>query len=271
MGSTMSLPDFFAVHPVFTREEVVRHLAETGGREPNASTVRALLRYHQTTGRILSVRRGLYASVAPGSTPSSAPVDAYLVGALGCPGGVLAYHTALELHGLAYSTFEAVQVLSPRLQRGWSFRGVDYRPVKAREGLGDLALTLGVETMDRQGLDLRVTSVSRTLVDVLDRPDLSGGWEEVWRSLETLKVVDDAETLAYLERLGNATTSALVGFYLEQHPGVLDTAGETLAKMEALRPKGRQYLDRRAGGRLAARWNLIVPETHWQRNWEEMP
>jgi len=134
-----------------------------------------------------------------------------------------------------------------------------------------VALALGVETMDRQGLDLRVTSVSRTLVDVLDRPDLSGGWEEVWRSLETLKVVDDAETLAYLERLGNATTSALVGFYLEQHPGVLDTAGETLTKMEALRPKGRQYLDRQAGGRLAARWNLIVPETHWQRSWEEMP
>jgi len=266
----MSLPDFFAVHPVFTREELVRHPPETGGGERNASTCRGLLRYHQTTGRILSVRRGLYATVAPGSTQSSAPMDAYLVGALGCPEGVLAYHTALELHGLAYSTFEEVQILVPRLQRGWSFKGVEYRPVKPRESLGNAALTLGVETMDRQGMDLRVTSVTRTLVDVLDRPDLAGDWEEVWRSLETLRVVDDVEALAYLERLGNATTSALVGFYLERHPGVLDSAGETLTKMESLRPKGRQYLDRKAGGRLAGRWNLILPETLWQRNWEEL-
>jgi predicted transcriptional regulator of viral defense system len=266
----MSLPDFFAIHPVFTREELVRHLTETGGGEPNASTVRALLRYHQTTGRILSVRRGLYATVPPGSTPSSALVDAYLVGALGCPGGVLAYHAALELHGLAYSTFEVVQILVPRLQRGWSFRGVEYRPVKPRESLGAAALTLGVETMDRRGIDLRVTTAARTLVDVLDRPDLAGGWEEVWRSLETLRVVDDAEVLAYLGRLGNATTSAMVGFFLEQHPGLLDVAGETLTHLESLRPKGRQYLDRKAGGRLAARWNLIVPESLWQRSWEEM-
>jgi len=267
----MSLPDFFATHPVFTREELVRHLTETGEGNPNASTVRALLRYHQTTGRILSVRRGLFATVAPGSTPSSTPVDAYLVGALGCPGGVLAYHAALELHGLAYSTFEEVQILVPRHQRGWSYRGVEYRPVQARESLGDVALTQGVETMDRQGINLQVTTVTRTLVDVLDRPDLSGGWEEVWRSLETVKVVEDAEALAYLERLGNATTSALVGFYLEQHPGVLDSPKETLTRMERLRPKGRHYLDRKDGGRLAARWNLIVPEALWQRSWEETP
>ena len=266
----MSLPDFFAVHPVFTREELVRHLTETGGGEPNASTVRALLRYHQTTGRILPVRRGLYATVQPGSTLSSASVDAYLVGSLGCPGGVLAYHTALELHGLAYSTFEAVQILVPRLQRGWSFRGVEYRPVRPRESLGDTALTLGVETMDRQGIDLRVTTVARALVDVLDRPDLSGGWEEVWRSLETLRVVNDVGVLTYLRRLRNATTSALVGFFLEQHPGMLDDSKGTLTHLESLRPKGRQYLDRKAGGRLAKRWNLIVPEFLWQRSWEEM-
>jgi predicted transcriptional regulator of viral defense system len=124
--------------------------------------------------------------------------------------------------------------------------------------------------MDRRGIDLRVTTAARTLVDVLDRPDLAGGWEEVWRSLETLRVVDDAEVLAYLRRLGNATTSAMVGFFLEQHPGLLDAAGETLTHLESLRPKGRQYLDRKAGGRLAARWNLIVPESLWQRSWEEM-
>lgn len=73
----MSLTAFFALHPVFTREALVRHLTETGGKEPNPATVRELLRYHQRTGRILAVRRGLFATVPPGSTPESAPIEGY--------------------------------------------------------------------------------------------------------------------------------------------------------------------------------------------------
>ena len=44
--------------------------------------------------------------------------------------------------------------------------------------------------VDRAGLAVRVTSLERTLVDVLDRTDLSGGWEEIWRSLEMVEFFD---------------------------------------------------------------------------------
>lgn len=266
----MSLRDFFALNPVFTRQALIRHLSATSGREPKPGTVAALLRYHHGAGHLLMVRRGLFAAVAPGSTPATSPVDAYLVGYLGCPNGVLGYHTALELHGVAHSTFETIQILVPRSQRGWSFRGVTYKPVQPREALGEAALTMEVAIMDRLGFDLPVTSVARTLVDVLDRPDLGGGWEEVWRSLEGLNLVDAAAVLAYLERLGNATTSALVGYFLEQHQEALGVNESTLKALETLRPRGRQYLDRSAGGRLAKRWNLIVPDAVWERSWEEL-
>jgi predicted transcriptional regulator of viral defense system len=266
----MSLLDFFAQHPVFTRETLVRHLAESQGEGPRPGTVSALLRYHQGTGRILAVRRGLYASVPLGSKPETAPVDAYLVGALGYPQGVLCYHTALELHGLAHSTFEAIQILVPQAQRGWTFRGVDFHPIQSREALGDSAFTLEVEYVDHLGFDLPVTSAARTLVDVLDRPDLAGGWEEIWRSLEGLRLVDAAGVLGYLERLGNATTAALVGYFLEQHQESLNVSEPTLKTLESLRPRGKHYLERAKGGRLAKRWNLIVPEAIWDRNWEEL-
>jgi len=266
----MSLPDFFAQHPVFTREALVRQLAESSGREPRPGTVRALMSYHQGTGRILAVRRGLYASVPPGSSPETAPVDAYLAGAMGYPQGVLGYHTALELHGLAHSTFEAIQILVPRAQRSWTFRGVDFHPIQPREALGESALTLEVEYMDRLGFDLPVTSAARTLVDVLDRPDLAGGWEEIWRSLEGLRLVDADAVMGYLERLGNATTAALVGYFLEQHQEVLSVDEPTLKALESMRPRGRHYLDRKEGGRLAIRWNLIIPDAIWDRRWEEL-
>jgi len=211
-----------------------------------------------------------FATVAPGATPESTPVDAYLVGALGCPGGVLAYHSALELHGLAYSTFEEVQILVSRPQRGWTFRGVGYRPLRAPEALGEAAMALGVEVMDRLGINLRVTSQARTLMDVLDRPKWAGGWGEVWRSLERLRLVDFQEVVGYLECLGNATTAALVGFFLEQHQEALGVNETALRDLESMRPKGKHYLSRAEGGRLAKRWNLIVPEPLWRRTWEEL-
>jgi len=37
----------------------------------------------------------------------------------------------------------------------------------------------GIATAERAGLEVRVTRLTRTQVDVLDRPDTSGGWEEI--------------------------------------------------------------------------------------------
>jgi hypothetical protein len=64
---------------------------------------------------------------------------------------------------------------------------------------------------------VRATTLERTLVDVLDAPRHGGGWEEIWRSLESV-VFFDLDTVAdYALKLRSATTAARVGFYLEQH------------------------------------------------------
>lgn len=263
------IQDFFFQHPVFRREELVRHLEAYKNRELSANTVRELLRYHQARGHLLAVRRGLFAFVRPGFSPETNPVDAYLVASKGVPDGALAYHSALELHGLAYSTFETIQVVSIRTLRSWQFRGVEYRAIKAAQTLGDEALTIGVQTMDRAGQDISVTTPERTLVDVLDRPDLGGGWEEIWRSLEGLSILSFGEVVAYVKRLANATTASRVGYFLEQHRDLLAVDEAVLASLEQLRPTGVHYMDPREGGRLVQRWNLIVPERVASRLWEE--
>ena len=70
----------------------------------------------------------------------------------------------------------------------------------------------GVEMRDRSGLDVAVTGLERTLVDLFDRPDLGGGVEEVWRSLATVEFFDLEAVIEYATLLGNATTVAKVGF-----------------------------------------------------------
>lgn len=78
-----------------------------------------------------------------------------------------------------------------------------------------------VKEADRAGLSVRVTSLEHTLVDVLDRPDPGGGWEEIWRSLEMVEFFDLDVVIEYTLLLENATTAAKVGFFLEQHKEAL--------------------------------------------------
>lgn len=263
-----NLLTFFHHHPVFTREEVVRHLAKRGSEHPQ--TVANLLRYHVAQGRILRVRKGLYASVPPGGDPETLPVDPFLVASRAQATAVIGYHSALELHGMAYSIFEVLTYLCPHPARPWAWRGVSYRPVGLPRALHrNQSSSWGVTNVDRQGLDVPVTSLERTLVDVLDRPDLGGGWEEIWRSLESYRFMDVDRVVAYTKLLENGATASRVGFFLEQHQEAFQVSEPQLRALEQLCPKQAHYLDHERGGRLAKRWNLVVPELVWQRTWEE--
>ena len=50
---------------------------------------------------------------------------------------------------------------------------------------------------------VRVTTLERTLVDVLDAPANAGGGEEVWRSLEMVEFFDFDAVISYTLRLGS--------------------------------------------------------------------
>src|SRR3990172_11267387 len=93
--------EFLSQHAVFTVDELDRFLSERGSGKPN--TRKSLLTYYRGQGRIIPVRRGLYATVPFGADPASNPVDPYLVAAKMTADAVLAYHSALEFHGKAYS------------------------------------------------------------------------------------------------------------------------------------------------------------------------
>jgi len=124
---------------------------------------------------------------------------------------------------------------------------------------------------DRSGMTISVTGLERTFVDVLNRPDLSGSWEEIWRSLETVEYFDLDKVALYVDLLGNATTAAKVGFFLEQHRDSLMVDEAHLKTFRDRRSRRPHYLEhsRRKAGRFVAAWNLIVPEELYGRSWEE--
>ncbi len=267
----MKHEEFFRKHPVFTGEEMASHLSSFG--KASSRTKEALLAYHKKTGRLVCVRRGLYAVVPPGANPASYSVDPFLVAAKLTKDAVLSYHTALEFHGRAYSVQEYFVYTASRPLRPFTFRSHVFRGVRSAESLRRANQeNFGVVTMDRSGMEVRVTSFERTMVDVLNRPALSGGWEEIWRSLESVEFFDLDKVVEYALLLGNATTAAKVGFFLEQHREPLMVEEKHLKSLHSLRPRQPHYLDRnkRRSGHLVSQWNLVVPREVFERTWAEV-
>ena len=262
---------FFRKHPVFTGKELSDHLSSLG--EVGGRAQEALLAYHRKAGRVIPVRRGLYAVIPPGAHPDSYPVDPFLVAAKLTPDAVLSHHTALEFHGKAYSvhthfTYSASRPLGPLTFRGHVFRGTRFRQALLRLGKEQF----GVSTSVRAGQKLKVTSLERTMVDVLDRPDLSGSWEEIWRSLESVEFFDLDKVVEYALLLGNATTGAKVGFFLDQHRQTLMVEDHHLNSLHDMRPRQPHYLNRskRKSGRFVSEWNLVIPREVLERSWGDV-
>ncbi len=266
----MELQAFFAAHPVFSRAELTKHLRAR--RSGNPKAVDALLRYHVQAGHLVKLRLGLYGVVPAGADPGAFPVDPYLLAARLADDTVLGYHTALELHGKAHSVFQQFYFLTATAPRPFRFRGQHFRAVAfPRKLVRAHQERFGVETRDRAGVDVAVTGLERTLVDLLDRPELGGGVEEVWRSLGTVEFFDLDAVTEYAVLLGNATTVAKVGYFLEAHRERLMVNDAHLDRLRRRRPRQPHYFEKRdiGKGRFVAGWNLVVPESVMTQAWEE--
>jgi predicted transcriptional regulator of viral defense system len=259
--------DFFDAHPVFTHADfVTAHTAI--GRSKHTSN--ALLRKHLATGRLLRVRRGIYTTV-PRPT-DNAMVDPYLIATCLTHDAAVAYHSALQFHGRSYSVSRRFHYLTRVRARPFTFRGSEFVPVRAAPSLRDLPdLGGGILEQPHAGGTVRVATLERTLVDVLDAPDKGGGWEEIWRSLESVEFFDLDAVIEYVRKLGSAIAAARVGLFLDQHREPLMVDDAHLDKLKQLGPKEPRYFDpKRRPGKLVSAWNLVVPEPILSRAWEEV-
>jgi predicted transcriptional regulator of viral defense system len=263
--------DYFATHPLFRFEDFASAHREGDARKPVAS--QAVLRQHVCAGHLLHVRRGLYAVVPRGTLAENLQIDPFLLASRLAPDAVIAYHAALQLHGRAHSLSRRVTYLTCTRAKPFEFRGAEFVPVPVPPSLRRLPdLGGGFVEVRRNGLPVHVTTLERTLVDVLDAPRHGGGWEEIWRSLESVEFFDVDAVTDYALKLGSAVTVAKVGFFLEQHREELMLEESHLERLQEHAPSQPMYLERgkRESGKLLTRWNLVVPERVVNRTWAEV-
>lgn len=264
----MKIASFFEDHVVFRYEEFAEFMIQRGITNP--ASWRQQLQYHCKQGHIKRIRRLLYTVIK--SSFSTIAIDPYMIAAKAHQDAVLAYHTALELHGLAYTTFEELTYLTKQASKPFNYEGQTFRPIIFPASLRKENKTeFNVDEITKNNLTIKVTSLERTIVDVLDRPDLAGGWEELWRSLEHVVHFDAQKLVDYALLLDNATTIAKVGFFLEQRPAYLAMPDTIINQLLSYIPNQPHHFDRsqRKDGVLIKKWHLIVPKEILEKKWEE--
>jgi predicted transcriptional regulator of viral defense system len=265
----MKVQHFFATNPVFTHAEFVKAINDKGKLSPK--TIEATLRHYTQTGRLINIRKGLYTVLSVKDTPKNFVVDPFLLASKLAKNAILGYHTALQFYGRAYSLSQLFLIITTEKLRPFQFRSQTFKSVKTPCRLVLMQQEhYGVNTEERQGIPILVTSLERTLVDLMDRPDLGGGWEEVWRSLESVEYFKLDKIVEYVLLLNKATLTAKIGFYLEQHQEVLMVTESYLQTLQQHIPKQPHYMEKKTKGVFTKRWNLIVPQTIIEKTWEQI-
>ncbi|MBL8953175.1 MAG: hypothetical protein JNK82_20525 [Myxococcaceae bacterium] len=248
-GAVVKAQTFFARHPFFRRDELVAAYEAVGS---SATSAKRALDYDAKTGVLLNVRQGVYMVNGPA-------FDAWLLPAKLHPEAVLAYDGAALMHGLA-ELDHSVSDLAPRYVRPLWLGEVAFRSVVEPE-TGDVVSRMGfVKNLVRDGHEVAVTTLERTIVDCFDDLDRAPPLEGLFDSLLARATLDvEAVAREALQRAGPAGC-ARVGLLLASRPERSEVRGQ-LAELERRSPRETTYAtrDRAPGGYYARRWHLQVP------------
>ena len=253
----MSLPRLlkeFHAPGCFTLDEAVTILGAERAREH--------VRYLLKQGYIETTRRGLY-SFLPERT--DVLPDRYVLASKATPGGYLSHHTALEVLGVAQTTFTSTLYVTVRTRvAAFAHRGTVIKPLLSTRTVQGHGLLARVK---RGGWDLRVAGRELTLVQCLDQLKYAGGLEEVLRSVEGFSSIDWERLELLIEPVtgpyGKASLNAKVGFVVERFSRLWHPPAGLLDRLEQRRGKGAVYLGTSPGrgGHWVPRWHVIVPRS----------
>jgi predicted transcriptional regulator of viral defense system len=165
--------------------------------------------------------------------------------------------TAAEHWDLTEQIFNDICVLTarPLRSRSQKHHGVEFTLKHIAE-----SKIFGVKPVWRAHTKVSVSDVHRTIIDMLDDPEIGGGIRQVADCLASYlrrKDRDDDQLIAYAERLGNGAVFKRLGLLIEGDPG----AERLMAACRKRLTKGNTKLDPALScPRLVTRWRLWVPK-----------
>lgn len=207
---------------------------------------------------LVRLRRGLYVVVPIDTDARTATVaDPWVVIATAFAPCYIGGWTACEHWGFTEQLFRRIVVFTSRrvLPREGQIAGEPYLAKRIPQ-----RLQFGTRRVWREQTPINVSDPHRTVVDILDAPELGGGIRHVAQVVSAYFLSEhrgDTEILSYATQLGNRTVFKRLGFLIErlgiQAPRTTEYCLRHLSEgYSRLDPKGP------AQGRLLRRWKLLI-------------
>ena len=176
------MEDFYLSQALFRTQEIL----------DNFTTERSMqvkLKALTENGRIEKIKNGLYATV--NSLTGDIFASRFEIASALFENACVAYHSALEFHGLGNQMFSEVQVFTEKRYNPFIFNGLEYKFFSYTAKGGIMRL--------EQNAEIVVTDLERTVVDCIDRIDLAGGLEELVTALNGITHLDEQVLLSYTD------------------------------------------------------------------------
>ena len=261
---------FFNQHPIFRFEEFLEAVQMEQGRSQAArNNARTLLHYYCKKNRLINIRQGLYLVRTDKVYETNLAHPLFIAGKA-TDDAVIAYHSALESHGIAYTDFNEHIFVTKHRSKPFEFQDQLYRPITHSQ-LKPLNEEPQIEAITVMGVTIYRTTLERTIVDVLHRTNLSGGWEEIMRSLDRITTFNTDTAVNYALSLNKASIAAKLGYFLDNQPSYFKAQASIINQLLNHIPKQPYYIDRHAQGKqiYIKKWRIMVPQYIHERLWEE--
>ncbi len=205
---------------------------------------------------VLPLKRGLYAIV---------PLD---VGFKGADSFILhnfviashlvepyyiGYWSALNHYGFSEQIPRTTFIATTKARMPLTILAADYCFVKLEK-----MKFFGVNKIDIEGWKINISSPEKTIADCLDRPEQTGGIDEVARAIYfNHEEIEIRKVYGFAERMGNATILKRLGYILEA-TGLMDKYRGIFSRFSP--SKGYPVLDPASArkGRHNSKWGLLV-------------
>lgn len=163
------------------------------------------------------------------------------------------YYTALYLHGLSQQSARHYYLSTTKHIQNVDYHGNVFHSVILTEKrfFGFKEMKYGEERVFASDLE-------RTIVDVMNRPEYSGGYEEILRSFQDMEDIDWNRLLKYLDKMGEKILCNRIGFVFDMLREFVNTPEWLLLELRKRLSDNIYYFEKNRKGSYVKKWKIIV-------------
>lgn len=249
------------IYEKFQHLRVVRRSEITAWFNHDAEQTNNALKWLLKSEKAQRIKTGLYYFKKPDEWyQKEVAVSPWLIAGRAVEDSVVSYHSALSIHGWAYSVSSWVQVVvdrsRKRLPKQFEYQNAEYHYYKDDT-------SYGVEEVSIQDVPINIFVKERLLLDAMARPDRFFGIAEFLQSVESFRWIDPDKLFEFLPHYPTVAVKMRLGWLLERFQKQWYISDEILDKLQEYRPDDSAFLvaNKRQSNKRVKRWNLMVPKT----------